>query len=74
MLLFIILTKIKGHFTAEEANNVILHTFNFSQVCYLFKYAAPLDNGGYFFLNGFGVAHLSFFPNFFKGIIPEFYL
>jgi hypothetical protein len=42
MLLFIVLSKIKGHFTAEEANSIILHSFNFAQVCYLFKFSAPL--------------------------------
>jgi hypothetical protein len=74
MLLFILLTKGKDHFDAEEANNIILHAFNFAQVCYLFKFTTLLDEGGYFFLNGFGIAHLSFFPNFFKEAIPPFYI
>jgi hypothetical protein len=43
-------------------------------VCYLFKYSSSLDEGAYFFLNGFGISHLSFFPNFFSGLIPEFYV
>jgi hypothetical protein len=74
MLFFIILTKIKGHFSAEEANNLILHTFNFGQVCYLFKYATTLESGGYFFLNGFGVTHLNVFPNFFSSLISPYYV
>lgn len=39
MLVFVVLTKVKGHFSAEEANNIILHCFNFAQICYLFKYS-----------------------------------
>lgn len=74
MLLFILLAKGKDHFSAEEANNIILHAFNFAQVCYLFKFTNLLNEGQYFFLNGFGIAHLSFFPNFFKEAIPPFYV
>jgi hypothetical protein len=73
ILLFIVLAKIKGHFSAEEANTIVMHTFNFGQVCYLFKYASKgLDAGAYFFLNGFGIAHLSFFPSFFS--VPNYYI
>lgn len=43
VLLFSLLTKTKGHFTAEEANNIILHSLNFAQVCYLFKFATTLS-------------------------------
>lgn len=53
---------------------MILHIFNFGQVCYLFKYASMLESGGYFFLNGFGISHLNFFPNFFSGLISPYYV
>jgi hypothetical protein len=72
VLLYALLSKTKGHFTAEEANNIILHSINFAQVCYLFKFTTTLTEGGYFFLNGFGIASLTFFPNFFPP--PDYYV
>jgi len=74
ILIFLLLTKIKGHFSAEESNNIIMHTLNFSQVCYLFAFSTSIDQGSYFFLKGFGIAHLSFFPNFFASLISPDYV
>jgi hypothetical protein len=72
ILLCALLSKTKGHFSAEEANNVILHALNFAQVCFLFKFTAAFSEGGYFFLDGFGIANLTFFPNFFPP--PDYYV
>jgi hypothetical protein len=74
ILILLFLTKLKGHFSAEEANNIILHAFNFGQVCYLFIFLSTLEEGGYFFLNGFSITHIGFFPNFFKNFIPDYFV
>lgn len=41
-------------------------------MCYLFKFATTMSEGGYFFLNGFAISHLAFFPNFFPP--PNYYV
>jgi hypothetical protein len=51
----------------------LLHFINFAQVVYLFKYIKLDENGFYGFLEGFGYAMFSFFPNFFLKTIPQDY-
>lgn len=71
--IFCIITKLKGHFIAEQANTIILHMLNFIQVVYLFKYTQLHTEGMYHFLNGFGFMHFLMFPNFFYAAIPSGY-
>lgn len=71
IIIYSLITKIKGHFIAEEANTIILHMLNFIQVVYLFKYTRLQEEGMYHFLNGFGFMHFLMFPNFFYSTIPS---
>lgn len=73
IIIFCIITKLKGHFIAEQANTIILHMLNFIQVVYLFKYTQLHTEGMYHFLNGFGYMHILMFPNFFYASIPSGY-
>lgn len=74
MIIYSIFVKLKGHFSAEEANTMVLHMVNFTQVVYLFKYVHVHSDGMYHFLNGFGFMHILFFPNFFWNSIPKNYM
>ena len=47
---------------------------NFCQAVYLFKFTNVHTQGMYHFLSGFSFLHLSIFPNFFVGTIPDDYL
>lgn len=73
IIIFSIITKLKGHFIAEQANTIILHMLNFIQAVYLFKYTQLHTEGMYHFLNGFGFMHFLMFPNFFYAAIPSGY-
>jgi hypothetical protein len=74
LLLFSMLSKLKSHYLAQEANALLLHFINFAQVAYLFKYIKLDENGFYGFLEGFGYSMFSFFPNFFAKTIPQDYV
>jgi hypothetical protein len=74
LLLFSMLSKLKSHFLAQEANALLLHFINFAQVAHLFKYIKLDENGFYGFLEGFGYSMFSFFPNFFVKTIPQDYV
>lgn len=68
--IYAIITKMKGHFIAEQANTLILHMLNFIQVVYLFKFTSLHSEGFYHFANGFGYMHYLWFPNFFYSALP----
>lgn len=74
ILLFIVLAKIKGHFSAEEANTIVMHTFNFGQVCYLLqvRLQGAKTRGPTSFSTGLGLRIFSFFPSFFS--VPNYYI
>ena len=38
IIIYALVSKLKGHFMAEQANTIILHMLNFIQVVYLFKF------------------------------------
>ena len=74
IILYSILSKLKGHYIAEEANTLILHSLNFVQVSALFQKVALLPEATYSFLKGFRFSHLSFFWNPFNLLIPSSYI
>ena len=74
LLVCALLAKWKTHYLAEEANTLILHVFGFFQVIHYFQYITVHENTLFHFLEGFGFAHLSFFPSFFSSLIPSDYI
>lgn len=74
LLIYAIMTKCKGHFDAEEANRVVLHSLNFCQLVGMFQYVQETNSLSYNFYQGFRVSHLGFLLNPLKSLLNEDYL